>query len=60
MFVTVFLKDFFVDLLDFYAGRKKKLNLVISPPDKTKSIYVTVLSSQGSITYFDALLLAEI
>ena len=60
MFVTVFLKDFFVDLLDFYVGRKKKLNLVISPPDKTKSIYVTVLSSQGSITYFDALLLAEI
>ena len=57
MFLTVFLSDFFFDFLDFYVGWKKSLSVVISPPDKTKSIYVTVLSSRGSITYFVALLL---
>ena len=34
--------------------------MVISPPDKTKSMYVTVLSSGGRISYFVALLLDEI
>ena len=37
-----------------------KKHLVISPADKTKSIYVTVLSSSESLTYFEALLLVEI
>ena len=36
---------------------EKKLSVVISPPDKSKSIYVAVLSSRGSITYCVALLL---
>ena len=39
---------------------KKPLNLVISPPDKTKSIYIVVLSFRENITYFVSLLLDEI
>ena len=59
---SVFSSIFFYDFLDFYVGRnKKKINLLISKPDKTKSIhFMLVLSSRGSITYFVALLVDEI
>ena len=49
----------FYDFLDFYVGWKKIIILVILPPDKTKPIFVTVLSFRGSIIYFEALLLDE-
>ena len=59
MFLTAFLSHFFFDFLDFHCGRKKLIKHGNSLPDKTKSIYATVLSSRGSITYFVALLLDE-
>ena len=34
--------------------------MVFSPTDKTKLIYVKVLSSRGTVTYFEAVLLHEI
>ena len=54
MFLTVFLSDLFFDFLEFFVGWKKMIKL---GNFTTKSIYVAVLSSRGSITYFKALLL---
>ena len=48
---------FFLWFFRFSCRMEKKLSAVISPPDKSKSIYLTILSSRGSITYCVALLL---
>ena len=55
-----FLSDFSFDFFRFLCRTEEKLNLVISPPDDAKWNYVTFLSSIGSITSFEALLLDKI
>ena len=53
MFLIVFFSVVFFDSLDFHVGR----NQIIKFVNFTKSIYVTVLTSKGSVTYFVVLLL---
>ena len=50
---SVFLSDYFFDFLEFHVGRKK-ISVVISPPNKNKSIYVSFKFQGKYITYFVA------
>ena len=53
MLLIVYFSDVFFDSLDFHVGG----NQIIKFVNFTKSIYVTVLTSKESVTYFVVLLL---